>query len=70
MKKAGSGIGKGLLKALARSMYPHLTEDSEIFFEVGSDGALSEKYRRTTSHHLNDRRGVQTREELGCRKRL
>ncbi len=25
-------------------MYPYLTEDSEIFFEVGSDGALFEKY--------------------------
>ncbi len=28
------------------SIYPHLTEDSEIFFEVGSDGALFEKYDR------------------------
>ncbi len=51
--KAGSGIGKGLLsKALLGSMYPHLTEDSEIFFEVGSDGALFGEVRRTTSHHL------------------
>ncbi len=39
--------GKGLL-ALARSMYPHLTEDSEIFFKVGSDlGACS---RNTTDN--------------------
>ncbi len=32
-------------KALARSMYPHLTEDSEIFFESRSRGACS---RNTT----------------------
>ncbi len=36
--------------ALARLMYPHLTEDSEIFFEVGSD--VIREIRRTTSHHL------------------
>ncbi len=42
--KAGSGIGKGLLKAfrVIRACKTHLTEDSEIFLEVGSDGA--EKY--------------------------
>ncbi len=45
MKKLVQELGKVLLsKALARSMYPlDLTEDSEIFFEVGSDGALFEK---------------------------
>lgn len=65
-EKAGSGIGKGLLsKALARSMYPHLTEDSEIFFEVGSDGALFEKYDGQPVIIWNDRRGSQLREELG-----
>ncbi len=51
-EKAGFRNWEGLLsKALARSMYPHLTEIAKIFFEVGSDGALFE-IRRTTSHHL------------------
>ncbi len=37
-EKADQGIVKGLLsKALARSMYPIFNQDSEIFFEVGSD---------------------------------
>ena len=58
-EKAGSGIGKGLLsKALARSMYPHLTEDDEIFFEVGSQGALFEGYDGQPVLIWNDRRGV------------
>ncbi len=55
-EKAGSGIEKVYKKALAGSIHPHLTEDSEIFFEVGSDGALFRKWKRTTSHHWNDRR--------------
>ncbi len=42
-EKAGSGIGKGLLRRHWLGLYPHLTEDSEIFFGVGSDGALFEK---------------------------
>ncbi len=46
-------------------MYPHLTEDSEIFFEVGSDGALFEKYDGQPVIIWNDRRGSQLREELG-----
>ncbi len=70
MKKLVQELGKGLLKALARSMYPHLTEDSEIFSEVGSDGALFEKYDGQPVIIWNDRRGSQLREELGCRKRL
>ncbi len=50
-------------------MYPHLTEDSEIFFaEVGSDGALFEKYDGQPVKYLKDRLGSQLREELGCRK--
>ncbi len=59
---------EGLLsKALARSMYPHLTEDSEIFFEVGSDGALFEKYD-DTSHHLEcTDEGLNYAKSWGCR---
>lgn len=65
-EKAGSGIGKGLLsKALARSMYPHLTEDDEIFFEVGSQGALFEGYDGQPVLIWNDRRGGQLLKELG-----
>jgi hypothetical protein len=65
-EKAGSGIGKGLLsRALARSMYPHLTEDDEIFFEVGSQGALFEGYDGQPVIIWNDRRGSQLLKELG-----
>ncbi len=55
---------EGLLSALAGSMYPHLTENSEIFFEVGSDRCFISRIRRTTSLIWNDRRGSQLREEL------
>lgn len=65
-KKEGGGIGKGLLsKALARSMYPDLKEDDEIFFEVGSDGALFEGYDGQPVIIWNDRRGGQILKELG-----
>lgn len=65
-KETGSGIGKGLLsKALARSMYPHLTEDDEIFFEVGDKGALFEGYDGQPVIIWNDRRGGQLLDELG-----
>ncbi len=44
--------GKGLLEGIELGpMYPHLIEDSEIFFEVSSWAVLFEM-RRTTSHHL------------------
>ncbi len=40
-------------------MYPHLTEDSEIFFEVGSDGgALFENRDGQPVIIWNDRRGA------------
>ncbi len=56
-----------LSKALARSMYPHLTEDGEIFFEAGSDGALFTKYDGQPVIIWNDRQGSQLRESWGCR---
>ncbi len=65
MKKLFRELGKVCFLKALQSMYPHLTEDSEIFFEVGSDGACS-RNTRTTSHHLNDR----LREELGCRNKF
>ena len=64
--QTGSGIGKGLLsRALARSMYPDLKEDDEIFFEVGSKGALFEGYDGQPVIIWNDRRGGQLLSELG-----
>ncbi len=53
-EKAGSELGALCFRrhwlGLCNS---HLTEDEEICsFKVGSDGALFEKIRRTTSHHL------------------
>ncbi len=50
-EKAGSGIGKVCFQALARSMYPHLTE-WRIFFEVGYDDCFVQEIRQTTSRHL------------------
>lgn len=65
-EKNGSGIGKGLLsRALARAMYPELTADDEIFFEVGSQGALFEGYDGQPVLIWNDRRGSQLLKELG-----
>lgn len=64
--KNGSGIGKGLLsRALARSMYPELTKDDDIFFEVGEKGALFDGYDGQPVIIWNDRRGYQLLDELG-----
>lgn len=39
------GVGKGLISiALARSLYPHLERDEEIFFEVGAKGVTFDGY--------------------------
>lgn len=46
-------------------MYPELTEDDEIFFEVGSQGALFEGYDGQPVLIWNDRRGSQLLKELG-----
>lgn len=62
----GSGVGKGLLsKALARSMYPELERDDDIFFEVGEAPALFDGYDGQPVIIWNDRRGVQLLAELG-----
>lgn len=62
----GSGIGKGLLsRALARSMYPHLENDDDIFFEVGEAPALFDGYDGQPVIIWNDRRGGQILHELG-----
>lgn len=62
----GSGVGKGLLsKALARSMYPELERDDDIFFEVGEAPALFDGYDGQPVIIWNDRRGAQLLAELG-----
>lgn len=64
--KNGSGIGKGLLsKALARSMYPNIENDNEIFFQVGADGSAFEGYDGQPVLIWDDRRGAQLLKELG-----
>lgn len=64
--KTGSGIGKGLLsRALARSMYPELTRDDDIFFEVGEAPSLFDGYDGQPVIIWNDRRGYQLLNELG-----
>ncbi len=45
MKKAGSGNWERFAEGIAVGLcISFKSEDSEIFFEVGSDGACSEKY--------------------------
>lgn len=65
-QKEGGGIGKGLLsRALARSLYPSLERDEDIFFEVGSDGSTFDGYDGQPVIIWNDRRGSQILHELG-----
>ncbi len=55
-------LGKVCFLELTGCIYvSSLTEDSEIFFEVGSTKALAWEIRRTTSHHSNDEWGSTTR---------
>lgn len=62
------GLGKGLLsRALARSLYPHLKEDSDIFFEVGSKGVAFDGYDGQPVLIWNDRRAIDLLHELGDR---
>ncbi len=63
--KAGSGIGKVARGTLARSMYPHLTEDSEIFFEVEFWRCWCSKYDGQPVIIGMTDEGPQLREEVG-----
>ncbi len=56
---------RGVAKVYVSS---HLAEDNEIFFEVGSDGALNTTDNQS-SFGVTDR-GSQLREELKVSKRL
>lgn len=62
------GVGKGLLsRALARSIFRDMTEDEDIFFEVGASGALFDGYDGQPVLIWNDRRGYDLLKELGGR---
>ena len=62
------GVGKGLIsRAIARSLYPNIEKDSDIFFEVGAKGAPFEGYDGQPVLIWNDRRAVDLLTELNGR---
>ncbi len=62
------GIGKGLIsRALARSLYPNIEEDDDIFFEVGAKGSAFEGYDGQPVIIWNDRRAIDLLQELNGR---
>lgn len=65
------GVGKGLMcRALARSLCPELSDDSEIFFEVGAPGAAFEGYDGQPIIIWNDRRHSTLLKELKGRENV
>lgn len=62
------GVGKGLIcRAIARSLYPELENDDDIFFEVGAKGAAFEGYDGQPVIIWNDRRAIDLLQELNGR---
>ena len=62
------GVGKGLMcRAIARSLFPGLHDDAEIFFEVGAKGAAFEGYDGQPVIIWNDRRHGDLLKELNGR---
>lgn len=62
------GVGKGLIcRALARSLYPNVKDDEDIFFEVGAKGAAFEGYDGQPVIIWNDRRAYDLLLELNGR---
>lgn len=62
------GAGKGLMsRGLARSLYPDLTDDEDIFFEVGAKNAAFEGYDGQPVVIWNDRRAIDLLTELNGR---
>ena len=62
------GIGKGLIsRALARSLYPDVEADDDIFFEVGAKGVPFEGYDGQPVIIWNDRRAIDLLQELDGR---
>lgn len=62
------GSGKGLLsKALARSLYPNLNDDRDIFYHVGQHGNLFDSYDGQPVIIWDDFRGEHLIKALGSR---
>lgn len=62
------GVGKGLIcRAIARSLYPDLDFDDDIYFEVGAKGAPFEGYDGQPVIIWNDRRAYDLLQELNGR---
>lgn len=62
------GVGKGLIcRAIARSLYPTLKHDDDIFFETGAKGAPFEGYDGQPVIIWNDRRAIDLLQELNGR---
>lgn len=62
------GTGKGLIsRAIARSLYPDLSDDKDIFFEVGSKNATFEQYDGQPVIIWHDRRSIDLLTELNGR---
>lgn len=62
------GVGKGLMcRAIARSLFPSMMDDAEIFFEVGAKGAAFEGYDGQPVIIWNDRRHGDLLKELNGR---
>lgn len=62
------GVGKGLIcRAIARSLYPNLKYDEDIFFEVGAVGVPFEGYDGQPVIIWNDRRAYDLLRELNGR---
>ena len=68
--RGGMG-GKSLIcKAIARSLYPNLKDDDDIFFEVGAKGVPFNGYDGQPVIIWNDRRSVDLLEEFGGRENI
>lgn len=67
----GGGVGKGLCSiALARSLFPQLENDEEIFFAVGGDNVTFENYDGQPVIIWNDCRAIELLKKLGGRGNL
>lgn len=62
------GDGKGYLsRALARTLFPHIEDDRELFYEVGSDGCSFQTYDGQPVIIWNDFRAFELLSALGGR---
>ena len=69
--QGSSGIGKGLIsKAIARSLYPDMKYDSDIYFEVGDTNVAFEGYDGQPVIIWNDKRSYDLFKLLGSRDNI